>query len=38
MDRVSLAVHMWERLDNAVGDLPVGPPTELFERFIRWTH
>ncbi|MFI5891045.1 hypothetical protein ACIA5D_13125 [Actinoplanes sp. NPDC051513] len=38
MDRIALAVHMWERLDHAVGDLPAGPPTELFERFIRWTH
>jgi hypothetical protein len=38
MDRLALATHMWERLDNAAGDLPAGSVTELFERFIRWTH
>ena len=38
MDRVDLAIYMWARLDDAVGDLPGGPPEELFERFIRWTH
>jgi hypothetical protein len=38
MDRFTLAVHMWGQLDNAVGDLPNGPPAELFDRFIHWTH
>jgi hypothetical protein len=38
MDRIELAVHMWAQLDHAAVDLPAGPPTELFDRFIRWTH
>ncbi|MDT4994800.1 MAG: hypothetical protein QOH97_4692 [Actinoplanes sp.] len=38
MDKISLAVYMWANLDEACGDLPKGPPSELFERFIRWTH
>lgn len=37
MDRVGLAIHMWERLDEAVFDLPPTPPAELFERFLKWT-
>lgn len=37
MDRVSLAIYMWSSLDEAIRDLPVGPPGELFERFLRWT-
>jgi hypothetical protein len=38
MDRVALATHMWAQLDDAANDLPAGPPAELFDRFIRWTH
>jgi hypothetical protein len=38
MDRISLAMYMWTNLEEAVADLPPGPPSELFERFIRWTH
>jgi hypothetical protein len=38
MDRTSLAIFMWSNLEEAVRDMPVGPPAELFERFIRWTH
>ena len=38
MDKVALAIHMWAQLDNAFGDQPVGPPAEMFDRFIRWTH
>jgi hypothetical protein len=38
MDRVSLATHMWAQLDNAAADLPNGSPSELFDRFIHWTH
>ena len=38
MDRVQLAIYMWANMDEAIGDLPKGPPSELFERFIRWTH
>jgi hypothetical protein len=34
---VALAVYMWERLDEAAGDLHRLPPSELFERFLRWT-
>ena len=37
MDRVSLAIYMGSSLDEAVQDLPSGPPAELFERFLRWT-
>jgi hypothetical protein len=37
MDRVSLAIYMWTNLEEAIGDMPTGPPSELFERFIRWT-
>lgn len=34
---VELAIYMWERLDEAVFDLPPTPPAELFERFLKWT-
>jgi hypothetical protein len=34
---VALAVHMWEWLDEAVGDLRALPASELFERFLSWT-
>ena len=37
LGRVALAVHMWERLDLAAGDLRTLPPSELFERFLSWT-
>jgi hypothetical protein len=38
MERVPLATYMWERLEEAVMELP--PSTtlpEFFERFIKWT-
>jgi hypothetical protein len=38
MDRVQLAIFMWINLVEAVGDMPTGPASDLFERFIRWTH
>jgi hypothetical protein len=38
MDRVQLAIYMWSQLDEAVRDLQKCPPSERFERFIRWTH
>ncbi|MEU4236810.1 hypothetical protein [Actinoplanes sp. NPDC026619] len=38
MDRTQLAVYMWANLEEACGDIPQGPASELFERFIRWTH
>lgn len=34
--RVALAVHMWERLDDAAGELRGVPPAELFARFLSW--
>lgn len=37
MDRVTLAIYMWLNLEEAVLDMPHGPASELFERFIRWT-
>jgi hypothetical protein len=37
MDRSSLAIYMWANLEEAVGNLPGGPPGELFDRFIHWT-
>jgi hypothetical protein len=37
LGRVALAVHMWERLDEAAGDVRTLPPSELFERFLSWT-
>jgi hypothetical protein len=38
LDRISLAIFMWVNLEEAVGDLPRGPASELFDRFISWTH
>jgi hypothetical protein len=38
MDRTQLAIYMWTNLEEAAQDMPTGPPSELFERFIRWTH
>jgi hypothetical protein len=37
LDRVSLAIYMWNRLEESVRDLPPTPPAEIFERFIKWT-
>jgi hypothetical protein len=37
MGRVNLSVYMWANLEEAIRDLPKGPPSEMFERFIRWT-
>lgn len=37
MDLISLSIYMWARIDEAVEDLPDGPPGELFQRFLRWT-
>jgi hypothetical protein len=34
---ITLAMHMWERLDEAAGDLRHVSPPELFERFLSWT-
>jgi hypothetical protein len=34
---VTLRTDMWMRLEVAVQDLPPGPPSELFDRFLRWT-
>lgn len=28
---------MWTRLEIAAQDMPEGPPSVLFERFLRWT-
>ncbi|GIE77546.1 hypothetical protein Aph02nite_34960 [Actinoplanes philippinensis] len=36
-DRVMLTMYMWGHLDRAMTELPPGPPTELFDRFLRWT-
>jgi hypothetical protein len=33
---VALRTAMWMRLEVAASDLPLGPPAELFERFLRW--
>jgi hypothetical protein len=38
MDKVALATHMWAQLDHAFDDQPIGPPAEMFDRFIHWTH
>ena len=38
MDRVSLAIFMWINLEDAVCDLLLCPPMELFDRFIGWTY
>jgi hypothetical protein len=38
MDRVALAIYMWLNLEDAVMELPTIPPSELFDRFISWTH
>jgi hypothetical protein len=38
MDRIDLAISMWASLEVACSDIPDGPPAELFDRFIKWTH
>lgn len=37
LDAVGLAMYAWNRLEEAVGDLPYEPAGELFERFLAWT-
>ena len=37
MNRVSLAIFMWINLEEAAGDLPACPASELFDRFLNWT-
>jgi hypothetical protein len=34
---VALRIQMWTRLEVAAQDMPTGPASELFERFLRWT-
>lgn len=38
MDRVTLAIYMRVNLEEAARDMPPAPASELFQRFIRWTH
>ena len=33
----SLAIMMWSRLEEAMGELPRMEPREVFDRFIAWT-
>jgi hypothetical protein len=37
LDPVALRIQMWTRLEVAAQDMPTGPASELFERFLRWT-
>ena len=37
LGRIALAVHMWQRLDQASGDLLHVPPMDLLQRFLSWT-
>ena len=37
LDRITLAMYAWDRLEEAAGELPSTPPAELFDRFVRWT-
>jgi hypothetical protein len=37
LDPVALRIQMWTRLEVAALDMPHGPASELFERFLRWT-
>jgi hypothetical protein len=32
-----LRSQMWQRLEVAAEDMPGGPASELFRRFLRWT-
>jgi hypothetical protein len=36
-NQVPLAIYMWANMDEAIADLPVNPPSELLERFLRLT-
>lgn len=36
-DRVGLSTYMNGRLSQAARELPAVTPSELFERFVRWT-
>ncbi|MDT4990210.1 MAG: hypothetical protein QOH97_102 [Actinoplanes sp.] len=38
MDRINLSVYMWLNLEYAVSEIPAMPASELFDRFISWTH
>ena len=38
LDSITLAVFMWLNLEEACTHLRHEPVSELFERFIRWTH
>ncbi|MEV6845404.1 hypothetical protein [Actinoplanes sp. NPDC051411] len=37
MSPTALRKQMWTRLEVAAQDMPDGPPSELFVRFLRWT-
>ena len=37
MSPTALRKRMWTRLEVAAQDMPSGPPSELFARFLRWT-
>ena len=37
LDGVALAIYVWDRLEEAAGELPPTPSQELFDRFLRWT-
>jgi hypothetical protein len=37
LGRVALAVHMWQRLEDAAGDLRTVAALDLFTRFLSWT-
>lgn len=36
MDKVTLAIYLWVNLEEAVRDVK-DSPSQLFDRFIRWT-
>lgn len=33
----ALRIEMWNRLEAACLDMPHGPASEMFERFLHWT-
>ncbi len=37
LEGLSLAMYMGAHLEEAVGELPGGPPSALFDRFMAWT-
>lgn len=37
LDRIGLAMHAWDRLEEAALELPGSTSKELFERFLAWT-